>query len=551
MLGTPPYQPPEVGAMKNVLLKERSPYDQFKFDYWSLGMMLFALLWGKTPFQEARVTDLNYVQYEAEHSFFCQVVPGFNRGDVSRVPTLGRFAQNFPDGDCCRIAWRLCSPNPRNRITLPELFADKYFQNISMCINESQYECNFLHHAGTKYHVFESVYGDEVELIDIGKTKKTNSVISQKSSANLMRTRSVHRSASTASCSSSDLRQIRQDFNESKSSTVQFHNNWLSTKEPTSAPKTLLSAVDPLTTTNVHFNSSSNNTIINSNNSTIINNSENTTLPIRNLSTDSSNTEASLMDRHSRSSSSSRSSKSVSGTDIFEVVKQLETLGESSEEEDDEDASVDSQEILESHNHNDEVAVDEASGISDGAIIANGGAGAGAGTGSISSDDSKNASVIQVDFKGGQGEAIKAAVDSKLNLKATQIAGTVAQADSLYKSNDASVVTGGEESNITKGSSSVAIADGASTTTTTTGTTTADADDEAEDDDKEDELTPEEKYLLERSFVTVDGDVLRYEFTEEDYSPENKETEYMVVPLCDIEKSLQFDIVTHNHASYV
>ncbi|GMF01454.1 unnamed protein product [Ambrosiozyma monospora] len=39
MLGTPPYQPPEVGAMKNVLLKERSPYDQFKFDYWSLGMI--------------------------------------------------------------------------------------------------------------------------------------------------------------------------------------------------------------------------------------------------------------------------------------------------------------------------------------------------------------------------------------------------------------------------------------------------------------------------------------------------------------------------------
>ncbi|QPG76555.1 hypothetical protein FOA43_003945 [Brettanomyces nanus] len=169
LLGTPPYQPPEVALYKRLEIGDRPKFDPFKFDYWSLGVLLFVLIRGKTPFAECKPSDLNFLDYEKTYTRFCDIVPEFLKNDVSKCPTKGRFAEGFANPKIARIGWRLCDPNYKTRMTIPELFEDEFFQKIEMCIDEANYECNFVHHRGAKGRAFEVEYGSDVELVKNGK----------------------------------------------------------------------------------------------------------------------------------------------------------------------------------------------------------------------------------------------------------------------------------------------------------------------------------------------------------------------------------------------
>ncbi|VEU19785.1 DEKNAAC100398 [Brettanomyces naardenensis] len=169
LLGTPPYQPPEVAVYKRLEVTDRDKYDPFKFDYWSLGVLLFVIVTGKTPFAECKPSDLNFLEFEKGELRFAELNPGFLKNDVSKCPTKGRFADGFGNPKIARIAWRLCDTNAKTRLTIPELFDDEFFQKIEMCVDEANYECNFVHHRQARERMFEAEYGSDLELVKNGK----------------------------------------------------------------------------------------------------------------------------------------------------------------------------------------------------------------------------------------------------------------------------------------------------------------------------------------------------------------------------------------------
>ncbi|ODV84489.1 hypothetical protein CANARDRAFT_200803, partial [[Candida] arabinofermentans NRRL YB-2248] len=135
VLGTPPYRPPEC-------IQGRQ-WDGFKFDYWSLGVILFVLVWGRIPFGECDVKDGNYREYCTDHHRYITMNPNLRNktknGDVAGTHLdrfNSKFARNFPNGDIVRIFWKLCDPDPFWRMGLRDLFEEKYFQKLEMCVDE-------------------------------------------------------------------------------------------------------------------------------------------------------------------------------------------------------------------------------------------------------------------------------------------------------------------------------------------------------------------------------------------------------------------------------
>lgn len=166
LLGTPPYQPPEISDYKKIPIDKRIKYDPFKFDYWSLGVLLFVVMTGKAPFKDCKMTDLCFVEYLKTYNRFTKAVPTFRKGKRAECPPSTPFSTGFGDRRVARIAWRLCDPDYHTRMTLPELFADDYFQKIEMCIDESNYECNFVHHKAAKGRKFKVPYGSDEVLVN-------------------------------------------------------------------------------------------------------------------------------------------------------------------------------------------------------------------------------------------------------------------------------------------------------------------------------------------------------------------------------------------------
>lgn len=86
LVGSPPYQPPEVQCLNGIDRSKRTPYNPFLMDYWSLGIILFVMFYQNVPFTESDKKCSDYRDYEMSYDKFCQRHPGFRKDKL--VPNL-------------------------------------------------------------------------------------------------------------------------------------------------------------------------------------------------------------------------------------------------------------------------------------------------------------------------------------------------------------------------------------------------------------------------------------------------------------------------------
>lgn len=152
-VGSPPYVPPEVFAWSSkerAKAKERAkerenertkiitaPYNPFKIDTWSLGMILFCLIYQNTPFNSPTHDDHAFHEYWQTYNDFSRAHHLFRANE--RVPGPGiefRYGKEFQSPGASRCAWRLSDPDPTTRYTLDDLFSDSWFLGIECCQDE-------------------------------------------------------------------------------------------------------------------------------------------------------------------------------------------------------------------------------------------------------------------------------------------------------------------------------------------------------------------------------------------------------------------------------
>ena len=97
--GTPAYMAPEI--------MNENGYDAFYPDFWSLGVLLFTLLFGTVPFKAQWMEELHALIQKGEFAF---------------PPGVSQEAQNLIE--------RLIVVNPKQRITIPEILSHPWFKEI-------------------------------------------------------------------------------------------------------------------------------------------------------------------------------------------------------------------------------------------------------------------------------------------------------------------------------------------------------------------------------------------------------------------------------------
>jgi protein-serine/threonine kinase len=140
-VGSPPYSPPEVMKLKDMSHHEcrNWSYDPFKMDSWSLGMLLFCIVYGGVPFTLASPADHGYRDYKFSHERFSLNHPTFRDcNEPGKGPgSEFKWAAQFQSTSAARVAWKLCDPSVKNRYTLDNLFKDSWFLGLEMCLYES------------------------------------------------------------------------------------------------------------------------------------------------------------------------------------------------------------------------------------------------------------------------------------------------------------------------------------------------------------------------------------------------------------------------------
>ncbi|KAH3685247.1 hypothetical protein WICPIJ_003791 [Wickerhamomyces pijperi] len=135
-VGSAPYCPPEVMACKDS--KTAAYYNPFKFDTWSLGMILFCLIYQNTPFHSASSSDPAYTEYVNMYKSFVSSHPQFRSSERISGPGIEyRFGKEFQNGGASRVAFRLVDPNPDTRYSIDDLMNDPWFIGIECCQEES------------------------------------------------------------------------------------------------------------------------------------------------------------------------------------------------------------------------------------------------------------------------------------------------------------------------------------------------------------------------------------------------------------------------------
>lgn len=71
LVGSPPYQPPEIQAYHDMDRSKRTEYNPFLMDYWALGIILFVIFYQGMPFDEAWKKDPKFRDYEASYNLYC------------------------------------------------------------------------------------------------------------------------------------------------------------------------------------------------------------------------------------------------------------------------------------------------------------------------------------------------------------------------------------------------------------------------------------------------------------------------------------------------
>ncbi|QPG72994.1 hypothetical protein FOA43_000298 [Brettanomyces nanus] len=163
LVGSPPYQPPEVEALKGVPNDKRVPYDPFRMDCWSLGLILFVLFYGNVPFDDCSKQSASFRDYEhSVKEYSTRINPDFKKTSIKGPGMEYRFARKFMDIGIARIAWRLGDPDPETRYTLFDLFSDRVFQQAELCIHENDHACSFCHRPECRDEAFKYAYGSDI-----------------------------------------------------------------------------------------------------------------------------------------------------------------------------------------------------------------------------------------------------------------------------------------------------------------------------------------------------------------------------------------------------
>ncbi|CCE82733.1 Piso0_002475 [Millerozyma farinosa CBS 7064] len=139
-VGSPPYSSPEVMKIKEVNSSEVKnwAYDPYKMDCWSLGMLLFCIVYSTIPFGAATPNDHGYRDYKFNHDRFSSDHPNFKNGiEQSKGPgSEFKWASQFHSHGAARVAWKLCDPSPSRRYSIENVFADSWFSTLEMCLYE-------------------------------------------------------------------------------------------------------------------------------------------------------------------------------------------------------------------------------------------------------------------------------------------------------------------------------------------------------------------------------------------------------------------------------
>lgn len=139
-VGSPPYSPPEVMKLKELSHSEvkKHPYNPFQMDHWSLGMLLFCIVYANVPFQTALPSDPGYREYKFNHERYSSSNSSFKHNtDFFKGPgSEFKWAAKFASQSAARVAWKLCDPNPLTRYDLDILFNDPWFIGLEMCLYE-------------------------------------------------------------------------------------------------------------------------------------------------------------------------------------------------------------------------------------------------------------------------------------------------------------------------------------------------------------------------------------------------------------------------------
>lgn len=139
LVGSPPYQPPEVQVMNGVDRSKRTPYNPFLMDYWSLGMILFVLFYQNVPFIEADKKCQEFRDYEMSYENFTTRHPTFRKDKLvtnlvgtppsspKGTPTL-EPTNKSPSGNNSASISRI--PSIHNNFTIPSSAAIARSSNI-------------------------------------------------------------------------------------------------------------------------------------------------------------------------------------------------------------------------------------------------------------------------------------------------------------------------------------------------------------------------------------------------------------------------------------
>lgn len=96
------YVPPEIIRMV--------PYDPFKSDVWSLGVILFAMLSGKMPFEQKNMMQLETAQMTRDYKL---------RDDIAKALSE----------DCVNTIRYCLEPDPNIRVSIGKVYAMKWLRN--------------------------------------------------------------------------------------------------------------------------------------------------------------------------------------------------------------------------------------------------------------------------------------------------------------------------------------------------------------------------------------------------------------------------------------
>ena len=83
LVGSPPYQPPEVQSLNEIERTKRTPYNPFLMDYWSLGIILFVLFYQNVPFRESDKKCQDFRDYDMSYDKFCSRNPNFRKDKLA------------------------------------------------------------------------------------------------------------------------------------------------------------------------------------------------------------------------------------------------------------------------------------------------------------------------------------------------------------------------------------------------------------------------------------------------------------------------------------